>query len=417
MTSNQLNELCAKRMGCKLSADRLNVIKSVCAGVDSIIVSYPDLGRNAMMFAAALANEDKPTLVIEPTVSLMDEAIRDLSLLDVDIKAACLSEFNREHHEKLLKKYRKRQIDLLCVTSNMLKKKYFRKAIEETEPWLVIVNECHLVMDWTGRFGSDYLNIAEVVNGLHNRPTIFAMTATLPPDDFTDICERLDMDDQVCVAVFSVYNPNLSIIVEDCSNHASENKKTHTRYILNRIQQSIIEYVEGGSVIIYTLTPNDVEFIADSLKTCFRGEVVVSHDNLPNWKRDENERLFMTNMSHIMVTTNGVGQAIDKNNIDLVIHVGLPLSVTDYYQQIGRAFKDGCTAHAVVFYDKELMKKNEKLINSAPKAIQKQLKKRQKELETIITGNKCITQGLLKALGEKRKPCRHCSACRQKKEK
>lgn len=302
------------------------------------------------------------------------------------------------------------------MTADRLRQKYFRKAMEESEPWLIVVDECHLVQDWGVRFGPDYLKIGAFVNSLSHRPTMLAMTATASPADRETICRSLGMIAPEKI-VYRVDKPGLPIIVDDRSDHALGSKSEHMSDLLDCVKKNIEKYGMYGSVIVYALTPKDVTIIANSLKARFLGQIVESHSDLPNWKRADNERLFMMDKCWIMVTTYDSGRGIDKDDVSLVIHFGLPLSTVDFCQQILRADKGGGDAHAVVIYDKELMKQNETLISSAPKEAQEQMRKQQKELETIITGDNCIMQGLLKPLGEKQGRCGQCSICRQKKKK
>lgn len=219
--------------------------------------------------------------------------------------------------------------------------------------------------------------------------------------------------------LLDVDRSNLSIIVDgfaDCELEGKEERHTHQIALLYLLRDNIREFGKQGGAIVYALTPRDVEDVADFLEQFFV-DVFMSHNDMSKNKREIAERLFLSNRYGILVTTSDIGQNIDKPNVRLVAHFGLPLSVSDYWQQIGQAGKNGKKAYAVVIHDKMLMKRNKKLIKSAPEDAQKQMKKRQKELESIITGEKCIMQGLQKSLGEERKRCNHYSVCRRKKAK
>ena len=407
----------AKRLGYStFKSHQKKAIESICAGKDTFVVAAPGFGKNGIIFAAALSREERSVLVIEPTLSLIYDQVRRLSSLEEPIAAAALTSYNRDEHDEILKKFKKHQISILYATPERLPKKYFQKAMEENEPWLVVADEYHLVLDWGETFRPDYLKIGEFVNNLSHRPTILAMTATAPPADRKAIQNSLDMTAPEEI-ILSVDKPNLYVIVENRSDYVLGSKKAHLEHLLKRIRKNIEKYAANESVIVYAITPDNVTIIANYLEPFFPGQIVMSHGKLAKESRANNERLFLTDESRIIVATSAFGQGVDKANIRLVVHFGLPLSVVDYWQQIGRAGRDGDKAHAVVIYDKGLMKQNEALIKSAPENTQKQMKKRQKELETIITGDSCIMQGLLRVLGEERGCCNHCSVCQRRKTK
>ena len=407
----------AKRLGYKtFKSSQIKAIQSICEGKDTNVVANAGFGKSGIIFGAALSREDALIIVVEPTISLIYDQERRLSKLENPIKAASLTSNNKEEHDAILNQVRNHEITILYITPERLQKDKFQKAICKNEPWLIVVDECHLVMDWGTTFRPDYLKIGDFANSLKQRPVMLTMTATARPEDRKLINDSLGIKDAKEI-VLSIDKPNLSIIVEIQSDKETRSKKRHIVHLLKRVRKSIERYGNSESVVIYALTPDMVTMAANYLSKYYPDDVVHSHGKLAKSVRNENEMLFLTGKRKIMVATSAFGQGIDKPDIRLVIHLGLPLSISDYYQQAGRSGRDGDKAKALIIYDKGLMKQNEALILSAPKNVQNMMKQRQKELEQIVTGEVCIMRQILGLLGEARTDCNHCSNCQRRRVK
>ena len=267
-------------------------VESICDGRDTFFVSSSSCEKSEIVLYAALLNEKRPIVVIEPTISLINLQMYNVKFLEEPYKATSLTECNREDHNELLKKFKNHKFNVLYVTPDRLKEKYFRKAMEEIEPWLVVVNEAHLVQeDWGKRFRSPYLEIKKFINSLSHRPTMLAMTGTAPPTDRKDIWDNLGLIDPKEI-ILSVDNSTVSVIVENHSNYVSKTKKARQEYLLECVKKNIEKY-GGKGVIVYALTPHDVETIADYLDVRFIGEVTMSHGDMEKEERTINEELFL----------------------------------------------------------------------------------------------------------------------------
>ena len=411
-----------KRLGITLKAEQYKAVQAVQDGKDTFMIAAPSYGKSAVFHAAALLDESKLVLVIEPTISLIMAQVNRLSSLKEPVRVAYMTSHNKDEHKDILKKVKYRDVTVLYITPERLQQDSFRDAIRQNEPWLVVVDECHLVLSWGGSFRPDYLKIGQFVDGLKYKPVLLAMTATAPTSYRKEIQESLHMNKPKQI-ILSIDKPNLSIIVDNTFHHKKDKPKLHILHLLKRLHHHIKTHAldtDGNprSTIIYCLTPDDVEVTANYFREIYAGDVVVSHGKLPKQTRSINELRFLSGEKKIMVATSAFGQGVDKSDIRLIIHYGLPLNIVDYYQQIGRAGRDGAKAKAVVIYDKFLMKKNQGLIQSNHEPVVKRMKKEQKKLESIIMGEKCIMQQLLKALGEKREtPCNHCTVCQRRRKK
>ena len=409
-----------KRLGFQLKKEQYQAVVNVLDGKDTLVIAAPSYGKSAIFHAASLVNEDKMVLVIEPTISLIMDQVNRLRSLDTPVAVSYMTSYNKAEHKEILKEIARNKITLLYVTPERLQQDSFQDAIKHCEPWLIVVDECHLVLDWGMSFRPDYLSIGKFVESLAERPVLLAMTATAPPNYRKQLFESLNMRDPDKI-ILSIDKPKLSIIRENVSDHKIDNPKKHIVYMLKRVRIHIKKYgtsKEGElySTIIYCLTPDDVEMAANYLRKYYENEVLVSQGKLSKNKRTTNELDFLSGRKKIMVATSAFGQGVDKADIRLVVHYGLPLSVIDYYQQIGRAGRDGTKAAAVVLYDKGLMKKNKMLIRGLPVTVQDWMQKNQSLLEHILLGDKCFMQKILNEFGETRKkPCNHCSVCQKRR--
>ena len=411
-----------RRLGYTLKGKQYEAVRAIRSGKDTFVIAGPGFGKSGIFHTAGLLEESKLTIVVEPTISLIVDQVRHLSALEQPASIACMTLHNTDEHKNILQKVKNGEITFLFVTPERLQQDSFRKAVSKHEPWLLAIDECHLIMDWGTSFRPDYLKIGGFMESLSSRPVVLAMTATAPQTYRGEIKSNLLME-QPKEIITSIDKPNLSIIVEDATNHKQKGRKEHLIYMLKRVQKNIKHHgtKQDGSLhstIVYCLTPDDVEVVANFLRPYYEDCVTVSHGKLSKKARAENEMQFLTGEKPIIVASSAFGQGVDKADIRLIIHLGLPLSPVDYYQQIGRGGRDGGKAKAVVIYDKGWMKKNAALIQEASKGSRTRMRKAQKRLEAILKGDKCIMTELLKELGENReKPCNHCTVCQKRRRK
>lgn len=159
-----------------------------------------------------------------------------------------------------------------------------------------------------------------------------------------------------------------------------------------------------------------MDLVTNYLSDRFPGEVVKCHAYMDPDKRQRNETKFIRNQKRIMVATTAFGMGVDVPDIRLVVHFELPLSVIDYYQQIGRAGRDGKKSHCVLLYAHEDRDQNVNILckEDYGESLQKLLLDRLDEMARIVTGKACIMQQVLTALGEKKpNTCRHCTNCQR----
>ena len=217
--------------------------------------------------------------------------------------------------------------------------------------------------------------------------------------------------EQPNIYVNSLERSNLILIREDCSG-------MDIKHRLSRLKYQLKKYGKNGRVVIYCSTRKYVDMVTNHLSEQFPDEVVKCHTYMDQEKREKHELNFIHGKKRIMVATTAFGMGVDVPDIRLVIHFNLPLSVIDYYQQIGRAGRDGRKAHCVLLYAEEDRELNGNILcqEDYDEALQQLLLARLDKMIQILTGDGCIMQKVLVALGEKKpNTCRHCTNCQRKR--
>lgn len=187
---------------------------------------------------------------------------------------------------------------------------------------------------------------------------------------------------------------------------------------LSKTKYYIKKYRKDGRIVIYCATRKYVDMMANYLSKHFPGEITKCHAYMDPAKREKNGIAFIHGKKRIMVATTAFGMGVDVPDIHLIIHFNLPLSIIDYYQQIGRAGRDGKEAHAVLLYhpDDISLAKHIVLTERLTNDVKKSFEMRIQEMVNLVESNSCIMQQLLSALGEKNpNTCRHCTNCQRKR--
>lgn len=397
-----------------MTSFQVNTIKAMRNGQDAFVIAAPGKGKSGIFHGAALLDESRLVLVVEPTISLIMDQEKRLRSLEKPVNVEYMTYHNPDKHSMILDRVIRGGVTLLFVTPERLQRKTFQQAIARNEPWLVVVDEAHLVLHWGRTFRKDYNGIGKFIDSLKHRPVVLALTATAPLEDRKEIQESLHMNAPY-EQILSIDKPNLSIVVKNVSDKRSKHPMQHLVCMLKQIRNAIDQQKDDGRVIVYCLTPDYVDITFNYLAKIYgEDNLAKTHGKLSKEKRTENEDSFINGETWIMVASSAFGQGVDTGDVRLVIHLGLPLNVVDYYQQIGRAGRDDGKAKAVVIYDTGMMKVNKSLIKGESSNAQGWMTDQQSKLEEIITGDKCIMQQILHELGEQRdKPCGHCSVCQR----
>ncbi|WP_369140062.1 RecQ family ATP-dependent DNA helicase [Modestobacter versicolor] len=318
-------------------------MKSVAAGRDTLAVLPSGAGKSAVYTVAGLLL-DGPVVVVSPLIALQRDQVQRLEELGEDAvgRAAVLnSGLSALEHQAVLDGMRDGTVRYCFLAPEQLAKNEVVEAIRTSAPALFVVDEAHCVSAWGHDFRPDYLRLGGVVQQL-GHPTVLALTATAAPPVRAEIVERLAMaEPEVVVAGFD--RPEIRLEVE---RHADAHGK-HTA-VLDRVTALAAD----GMGILYSATRRGTEEFAEELTA--RGlRARAYHAGLKKSDRDEVQRAYMDGELDVVVATTAFGMGIDKPETRFVVHAEPADSVDSYYQEVGRAGRDGEPAVAVLVYRQE----------------------------------------------------------------
>jgi ATP-dependent DNA helicase RecQ len=319
-------------------------MKSVVAGQDTLAVLPSGAGKSAVYQVAGQLT-DGPVLVVSPLIALQRDQVARLEGIDgLAGEAAQLnSALSAGDQRAALDGLADGTVRYLFLAPEQLTKPDVVDAIAEASPALFVVDEAHCVSAWGHDFRPDYLRLGAVVEQL-GHPTVLALTATAAPPVRAEIVERLGMRDaRTVVAGFD--RPEIRLEVD---HHADPHGK-HTG-ALDRVLHEVGEgHVPG---IVYSATRKGTEELAADLTE--RGlRAAAYHAGLRKSEREDTQRAFMEDELDVVVATTAFGMGIDKPDTRFVVHAEPADSVDSYYQEIGRAGRDGRPALAVLVYRQE----------------------------------------------------------------
>ena len=386
----------------ELKKEQVNAIKDGLDGQDLFMIAPTSFGKSAIFQILAIM-EGGLTIVIVPTLSLLHDQVNQLQQRQLSVGALasdCMS-YDEFGIQRALKQY---GYLILYTTPESL----WKLDLSDIPVSLLVVDECHCVTSWGYGFRAAYLEIGDFLEELPRRPQVVALTATAPVSDREQIKELLHMKD-IKEYEISLYRPKLTFSVY--SFVSEEKRQKELKRLLKQYSKS-----GDGSCIIYCNTRAQTKEIYDLVKKWYPKQVSICHSNLSNGERKRNEQAFMSGERRIMVATSAFGMGVNKSDVRLIIHYNLPLSIIDYYQQAGRAGRDGSRARCILLYRKSDYDLNRWVIeqNQDPAALGYSLRALDEMKEYADDEKGCMVQRMLLALGEKLdKPCGRCTYCQK----
>ena len=386
----------------ELKKEQVNAIKDGLDGQDLFMIAPTSFGKSAIFQILAIM-EGELTIVIVPTLSLLHDQVDQLQQRQLSVGALasdCMS-YDEFCIQRALKQY---GYLILYTTPESL----WKLDLSDIPVSLLVVDECHCVTSWGYGFRAAYLEIGDFLKQLPRRPQVVALTATAPVSDREKIKELLHMK-HIKEYEISLYRPKLTFSVY--SFVSEEKRQKELKRLLKQYSKS-----GDGSCIIYCNTRAQTKEIYDLVKKWYPKQVSICHSNLSNGERKRNEQAFMSGERRIMVATSAFGMGINKSDVRLIIHYNLPLSIIDYYQQAGRAGRDGGKARCILLYRKSDYDLNRWVIeqNQDPAALGYSLRALDEMKEYADDEKGCMVQRMLLALGEKLdKPCGRCTYCQK----
>ncbi len=325
-----------------------DIIKSVLAGHDTLAILPTGGGKSVCFQVPAIALEGL-CIVITPLIALMKDQV--LQLIAKGIPAAAVhSGMHQQEVDITLENGAKGKYKFLYVSPERLKTELFLERAKRMKIILIAVDEAHCISQWGYDFRPPYLQIADFRNTIPNVP-IIALTASATPEVKKDIVSKLQFkNEKLFQKSFTRDNLSYSIFME-------EHKEQKLLSILNRV---------AGSSVVYVRNRKRTKEIAEFLN---RHNISADyyHAGLEHNERNERQEAWINNSKRVMVATNAFGMGIDKPNVRTVVHMDVPDSPEGYYQEAGRAGRDGELAYAVLIYNKgDIENLNENLEVSFP---------------------------------------------------
>ena len=313
-------------------------IKAIMGKRDVLAVMSTGAGKSLIYQVPAVALGGT-TIVVSPLVSLMSDQVR--KLVELGLHPAFLNNtLNLPAQEKVRNRIKSGEFQILYVAPERLSNPAFLSAIENLAIPLVAVDEAHCISEWGHDFRGDYREISAFIERFDRRPTVVALTATATPRVRKDIARSLGLQNPLEI-VSSFDRANLSLSVVHMPHDERESWCVRTA----RSRGS-----ECG--IFYCVTISEAERIHNALKRA-GVPAALYHGKLGNNEKRAAQEAFMSGRAPVMVATSGFGMGIDKPDVRYVVCCGMPLSIESYYQQIGRAGRDGEPADTIMLWDEQ----------------------------------------------------------------
>lgn len=326
------------------------IIERTLTGGHSLVIMPTGGGKSlcfqipALIFSEMHSGDSHPlTLVLSPLIALMKDQVD--ALQRKGISATFInSSLTRKERENRYRAIADGHFSLLYVTPERFRKSEFLDIIRNRKICLLAVDEAHCISEWGHDFRPDYTRVGEFRKLLGN-PTTIALTATATPEVQEDIIRQLELRaEEVAVYHEGIHRPNLELRVEDVWD-AEEKLASMTRVF----DRWLIAGSTGSGIVYFTLI-RSLEDFSDRMHAAGVDHVCY-HGDLDRRDRQRIQDNFMRGRCRLVLATNAFGMGVDKEDIRFVVHADVPGSMESYYQEIGRAGRDGQPSECVLLYD------------------------------------------------------------------
>ena len=310
------------------------VIRSVIEGKDTLVLMPTGAGKS-LCYQLPGAQLPGTTLVVSPLISLMKDQVDKLQEMGINA-AQVNSTLSAGEEREVLSGIENEEREFVFVTPERLAQPEFLETLKGIKIDVFVIDEAHCISQWGHDFRPTYLRLKEAIAALGN-PPVLALTATATPEVVDDIRRQLGREEMEVIDT-GIYRENLHF--EVIAVRDDEQKRERLARIVQKAP---------GTGIVYTSTVKDCDAVTEHLKS-LGFSVARYHGKLGSRERKRNQDRFMAGELQVIVATNAFGMGIDKPDIRFVVHYNLPGSLESYYQEAGRAGRDGEPARCVLLY-------------------------------------------------------------------
>lgn len=383
-----------------------DIIASILAGKDTVGI-MPTGGGKSICYQIPALIFDGITIVISPLISLMKDQVDSLNNIGIN-STFINSSLNASELKKRTLGILNNDYKIIYIAPERLNSDFFRNIINNISISFIAIDESHCVSQWGHDFRKSYLEIPSFINSLPSKPILAAFTATATPEVRKDIIKKLEIEDSSeFISGFDRDNLHFSVI-------KGENNKKFIRKYLEKNSE------ESG--IIYASTRKEVDSLHDEL-TKRDYKVGKYHAGMTEKERKKNQDDFIYDNVSIMIATNAFGMGIDKSNVRFVIHNNIPKDIESYYQEAGRAGRDGENSECILLFNpKDIITQRFFIENNDFANSQSIIDMKYEKLNKMVNychTSSCLRKYLLDYFGEEdtKENCANCGNCDDQDEK